>query len=486
MIPAQPGMYIKYRMKISLCTLINITISRALCVSLIFLLPGDGKTEIHTLDDLLQEAIANSREMQKIKKEIELTLLSNQKIYAAAIPQIKSSLELNHYLQQYIPYSFTRNASSSSDKTNEGFSGSPKIKTTMQQEMLDFEDIFSLPENTFSATIGIRFPLFSQGRTFLNLKINRIKQAMQICSYEEEKTRKKAVVTKLYYRVLLEQKQTELQKQKNALSEDLHRLIVVQFNSGLIRELDTLNSYLRLQQDIDLFEETENDRLLAGEEIIRECGLAESPGSFWVDGAFPEPVFYITLDESIVLLHEENRQIRQFKGEEDIKNVEITLEKMAYLPSLFAGGSFGRIGQFNRYNNLGAIRWGDDQRVFAGLSWTLFNGLARKHDINIKKVERDILRIDQQEIIEELELRTRSLFDKIMILKRRIETAKRIISIAEKSYTMAKKSYEVGDATLVDVQKTETELNKTSLQYSRLLYDFHCMVTDFKEMIGKL
>ena len=232
--------------------------------------------------------------------------------------------------------------------------------------------------------------------------------------------------------------------------------------------------------------QAEGERRSASQTMIVQCGLVLPPEDFWVEGTFPEPVFFITLDEAIVQLGKGNHRIRLFRGDEKIQNGMLHLAMADLLPAVFCGATAARIGQFSYRDDPGWMRWGDDQRVFAGLSWELFSGITRQNTIRRLKIEREQLMLAQQKTIDELELETRTCFERVTATMERLTAIQTMIGIASKSYTIARKAFEVGSCTQFDLQNAEMELNRTNLLYNETLYDFHCKVTDFKFLIGRL
>lgn len=472
-----------------------------ICMALLFAWkPVPAK--VFTLEQLVESAIDNSRAIQQVKKEMDAAEAQIQKVYGNLLPVVTASVDLNHAFAQFIPYTFrtkadntiAENSALQLDRTGiadvlasqEKDASTGSINKTQQFEGLSFEDMIDLPRNRISAVVGVRQPLFSQGKTLISLKTAQARQSLLVCKYEETKNRVKRDVVKQFYSVLIAQKRIAIRKDRFALAEESHRLTVVNYASGRARELDTLNSLLQIEQARVDLHKAESGRRNACEILIVQSGLAESPVTFWVEGEFTEPVFFITLDEAMVLLRERNYVISQFRGEENVLTGMINLAKADYLPILYGGGTVGRIGQFARYETPDDIRWGNDQSVFVGLSWTLFSGFTRQQEIRQKIIERDQLRLSQQEQFEKLELEARSTYENIMISKERLLILEKMVGIAEKEYSVAKKACKVGSATLFDMQGAELDLNTARLQYSETLYEFHVAVVDFRFLIGNM
>ncbi|MBN1308249.1 MAG: TolC family protein [Chitinispirillaceae bacterium] len=456
---------------------------------LLFLTTGAAGAKVFTLDELLEKGLKSSKSLQKIHKEMEIAEVTIQELFGSAIPRVTASFEIGHAFSQSIPYLLVNDESvverSGTASIDRAAAGWVPIQTVQQDPPL-VEQAISLPRNNLIGAISLQQPLFSQGKTLINLRIARARQSQLVCRYDEERDRVRCETIKMFYRVLLEQQRLEISKERLALAEESHRLTKVNFSFGHARELDTLNSLLQLELTRIGCTEAESRRRGACEAIIGQCGLARSPEAFWVEGAFPEPVFFLSLDEAIVQMHRGNHRIKQFRGDETIQKNMINMAKADLLPTLYGGGTVGRIGQFSDLTAANSVRWGDDHRLFVGLSWTLFSGLTRTNTIRRQIFERDLLSLDQQKTVEELEAATRDAFDQVTVAMERLTAIRTIIGIAEKSYAIARKAFEIGSGTLFDLQNAELEFNRARLSLNEALYEFHRLLTDFKFLIGRL
>ncbi len=435
--------------------------------------------KVFTVEELIGLAIRNSRQLHYAAQNNKLTEISIQELYGSLFPQIRATMEIDHSNTRFTPC-LLRNGDWAFSRFSQAKTGQTASRVTA------LDDLVFLPDNIFTASLTLTQPLFSQGKTLIGLKAARADQMLHLCKYEEEKSRVKRDAMKMFYKTLLEQQRAAIKKEFFTVAEEAHRLAKVNFRFAQARELDTLISMLQLERVRLELKQAESDRRMACESLIAYCGLAESPATFRVEGEFPEAVFFITIDEALAQLQKKNPRIRQFRGAEAIADGAISLAKAEYLPTLYVGGTVGRIGLFPVSEEIPDTRWSNDQRVFAGLSWTLFSGLVQGHRIERSKVEREQLLITQQKTVDELEHETRKLFELVMICKDRLHTAGIVIEIARKRMEIAKKSHDIGSGTSFESQNAGLEYHDAELSYQEASYDFHCAATDFKFLIGSL
>ncbi|MCX7725740.1 MAG: TolC family protein [Chitinispirillaceae bacterium] len=449
--------------------------------------------KIFNSEELIEEALRNSKELHIISRELDKCELEIQKIYANLLPRISVSASLNHYLNQFIPFILREDIEERFYGTIQEnnlfkkvyFKELSSLSYSKQLSYLEIQELFRIPPNSMIAALSITQPLFLQGKIIPNVKIQQAYQAYLLCRYEEEKSRIKSETMKMFYRVLLEQQKVKIKKNALELAEESHRLTKKNFLLGKSRELDTLNSVLRLENALLDYKNAERERKNACEEIISFCNIPVKAEDFWVEGEFTDPVFFITIDEAIVQLHKGNFQIRRFKGSENIRNEMINLKRLEFLPEIYFGYSGGLIGQFSEISEIGSPRWGSDQKIFIALKWEFFSG-SRMKEVRQQKIEREILYLTQQKIIDSLELCTRIAYEEVMKNVDRFSSVQRIVDAAKKNYEIAKKELSVGTATPFDLQNAELELSKAQLLYTETLYNFHIAAIEFRFLIGAM
>ncbi|MBN1760001.1 MAG: TolC family protein [Chitinispirillaceae bacterium] len=458
-------------------------------IPLLVLIPVCGVAgRVYTLDRLVDEALKNSIALQSVSRELDQAESKIQEIYAGLFPQITASVDVGHTFAYYLPFVVNTDPGGASVSRAEG--GAPdggilskRDAVIMQQAMLS-DNLFSIPSNSAIASLSLKQPIFLQGKMISSIRIARARQRILLCSYEETRNQVKAETVKRFYGMLLEQKRLTISKEHLTLALEAHRLSTVNFSLGRARELDTLNSLLQLKQAQIDEKKAESERRTSGESLITHCGIAENPADFWVDGEFPEPVFIITINEAVEELHRGNHRIIQLKGKEIIQREQVRLAKADYLPTVFGGATLGRIGRFSELDQVDDIYWGDDQKIFMSLSWTLFSGLSRQHVVRQRIAEQNIALLAQQRTVDSLELATRTSWEQTTMLLERLSEWKTVVTIAEKSHDVAKIAYEAGTGTMFDLQNAQLELNKKRLAFNEALYTYHVAVTDFKKLIG--
>jgi outer membrane protein len=456
----------------------------------------------YTLDQLIDTALARSKQLASVKREIEKTEEQIREAYGSAMPKISASVNVSHAFAQYIPYdfgggydsaTFVNNMMGSYDQASQDprlsddersllLKLGPTITGVTINQLTGMLDM-NLPKNTTAFSLSLNQPIFAQGKVRVGLKIATAYMSTLRRKYDGEKRKIIGAVTGVYLGALMARKNVEIQQESVTLAQETHRLTVIRHAIGKATEFDTLSSRLRLENALIELDKAQSDCSMAYETLIVQCGLSEPASTFAVSGDLPVPPFDLTLDESLAKMHESNDQIAQLTGGEAVQNELVNFARTDYFPLVYAGGSLSRIGQFD---DLNSSRWGNDQKVFVGLSWEIFSGFTRRHKLRQKAADRDIFLLSKKQAIDGLELATRNAFEKVRVNRKRYLAMSSVITLAEKGYTIAKKSFEIGSGTQIDMQNAELELNKSRLACNALLLSYNTALIELKLLLGSL
>jgi outer membrane protein len=436
------------------------------CFVVLFSLPS---AKVYTVDGIISEAVKNSKSIKIIEQQMYKAESQIQEAFGNALPSINASVNFKH--------SFNPNGSSSDEP----------IASESLQEVADLlSTMLKQKSNASSFGVALQQPIYAQGKVNIGLKIANTYRSTLNCKLQDEKIKVKAAVIKLFYASLLAQKNVQIANETVKIAEEAHHLAVVREAIGKSSDLDTLTSRLHLKNAQIEFLKAQSDLRLSNEALMTAAGIVEPSSAFGVEGDFPAAEFNLTVDQALDLLHAGNNTISQFKGQNAIQEQLIKLAKTDLYPLVYGGISIGKIGQFDKIDGSGSIKWCDDQSIFIGASWDIFTGMKRNKKINQAVIDKEIFVLTEKQTIDNLELGTRTAFEKVVTSKEQLNSTLEVISLAEKSFSIAKKSYEIGSKTFLDMQNAELDLNKAKILNNAALYAFHSALIDLNLLLGKL
>ena len=472
-------------------TIMNVVMMNAkISVFLVlFLMHMPLHARFYTLDQIVDEAVKNSPELQLAKKEIEHTEITIQKVLSSFYPRIGFSLQAMHLFEQDIPYLLVDQSVSNLTSANSSSGGksfvSSNIRTASVFDNQNSIDLFPvLPADQMVSSIVIEEMLFNQGTGLFEVKIGRAMQHVTVCRYEELKKKIIAQTKKKYFRLLLEQFRYECSKEAVVYHTEKHRLMISGYKMGYYSDDDTLASELELDQSLLNNSEVENEKLQAAETLIAQSGVAESPSRLWLDDQMPEPVFFISLEEAIAQLHEQNSALRQLKGMENVHRYKLNTMKMHFLPKVGIGASYSHNFPFDFGGTSEDALSGNFSSVYAHLTWRLFAGLGTKRDIDLARNELEIFQLQEIHTSDSLELAVRVRYRDLTVLLEKLNFQKKKVNFAQHLLDKAQDNLRSGLVAQNNVTKQVYNLKNEKLGYIELLYRFHCSLIDFRFLIG--
>lgn len=311
-------------------------------------------------------------------------------------------------------------------------------------------------------------------------------QAGQI-SFDQTKRKVERDTKKLFYALLLNQKNHE----NNLLSLENTRqraeLAEQSFNNGYITRQDFLQtqvSYQNMKRDIEKEEAAFNQQIdqfamLLGMPVGSKVVLEGDLNSKIID--FDEYELlkkYGPTNSEYVLSGIKLDSINQQIAGLQLKSFTPTFSMNYSLkPTLYDFNS----NWFNSSN------WTDTGNLNFTISWDL-SGLFpwSNNRIQYRSLQREKakLEISREEITSQLWTEIKKTLDDISSAKKAIEASEGLIDQAEQAYNLTNESYRNGRADFLTVKESETQLNKTRLTYQSDLYTYISGIIDLEYLLS--
>lgn len=432
---------------------------------------GISESKVYTLDEVVSEALKNSRSIKVVEQEMLKTESQVQEVYGKALPSIGTSINVSH---AFIPNSSTN------DNSIDGTSpGSESIQSMIAA-------LLTPKSNSAAFNLTLAQPIFAQGKVLIGLKMANKYRSTLNCKLQEEKLKIKGAIIKLFFGALLCQKNFQIANESVKIAEEMHHLVIIRQAVGNASELDTLTTRLHLKNAEIEFRKIDSDLRMSYEKTMTSAGILEPVSTFGLDGSIPVKEFTMSLQQVIELVKKNNYTLTQLSGAKDIQELRIKLTKTDYLPNIFAGASLGKIGQFDDPSKNGKITWDDDNRVFLEAKWDIFTGSIRNQKMYQSIIDRDIFVLNEKQTIENFVLATRNAYENVITSKDQLTATAEVIALAEKGFSLAKISYEVGSKTYLDMQNAELELHKAKTMNNAAYFNYNCALIDLQMLMGNL
>lgn len=154
----------------------------------------------------------------------------------------------------------------------------------------------------------------------------------------------------------------------------------------------------------------------------------------------------------------QNPEFLALKKQEEI-NLQDQKETRGFLkPTINLNSSFGY--NFN-FNNAGLISNSQSTGLSAGLtaSWRIFDGKVIKRNIESAKINGDILRIQREELLNNLDNQITAAYYQYETQKRLLELEQQNIATAQENLEISVEKFKLGASTILEINDAQTRFN---------------------------
>lgn len=416
-----------------------------------------------TVKQAVDYAMKNSTQVKNSLKDVEIQLQTNREITASAYPQISGSLGVTDYLKlptTLIPAEF--------------FGGTPG----------DFEAVtFGTKYNAnYSATVQ---QLLFDGQVFVGLQARAasIEYAEKNVAVTKEVI--KANVYKIYYQLVVGQKQIALLDANIARSEKLLHDTKALYENGFQEKLDVDKVNVTLSNLRTEKTRVQNQlqtgylglKYLMGMPVKSELALTDTlSDSFLREGILTDSVRYEDRQEYLLL-----------KSAEKLNEYNIKRYKFTYFPTVSLTGSYARNAQRNKFDIFkGSEPWYTTSYIGLQINVPIFDGFAKDARIKnaklqLAKTENNIADLKNQ-IDMEVDSSRISIGNALIALDEQVKN----MDLAEQVYNQTKLKYDQGLGSNLEVTNAETELRSAQNNYFSALYDVIIARVNYLKALGKL
>jgi outer membrane protein TolC len=294
-------------------------------------------------------------------------------------------------------------------------------------------------------------------------KINRDIQEISVIGAENDVI---SQVCQIYYKLLGTRKMIKVYEANIELAEENLRKTRSMYQQRVVTESDVLKSeaqkgdfesQLLLQKQLYLnYQRTMN--VLFNRDVNTVFQVADVD----VD-TIDIPAFDVALD----LMLKQNPDYEALRLQEEISKILLQSSKEAYLPSLT--GSYSYTNQFDPLID-------PANSVHLTASWTLFNGLSRREQVQQRKLQLEQTRIDIAGTTRVLEQQLRDLYTQFDTYTSMIDINKRRLQSARRDFEIVNQQYQIGRVTILDRMQAQisvlsAESTLLEAQYSRKIVE---------------
>jgi len=323
---------------------------------------------------------------------------------------------------------------------------------------------------SLSATLTLNPAVKSQMDSY------QIAYQIQQVTYEQAKAEVERTITKLFYYLLMEEQNINVQQANLELAQKQHEEVKLKYEQGFASELEVLSSQLAAERLKPSLQQAKNAyasnlltlKAMLGMDLDQELTVEGEIPSMVKELEVQQLAEYLQKSYSIALLDLNMAQLRTTK--------ELN-SKQALLPSITIGGSYDLSFWNDSYSN----DFSDSAMYSIGLRIPLDGLLPNSRTkIGLAKLDDSLqkLALQRQQAVRQLEVSVVGQVQNLNMLASQAELANQSLELTEKVYMMNLIQYESGYITRVALEEAQNNLLGARQQVLALQFQYISSLID--------
>ena len=447
--------------------------------------PGYSQ-QTFSLSEAIDYALLNHNDLKQDQLDLQDATGQVKEFTSIGIPQVRGSIQYQYYID--IPTNVIEaDAFGFPDYLNTFLAEvGEKTNTPLNapEPTSELQELQFGTQHNIIAGLEASAMIFD-GSFFVGLKAARLYKELVKKQADLTKSELRVNVTKAYLAVLISKESQEIIAKDIANITKSYEETKAIYESGFAEKLDVDRLKLSLRN------------LEAGaENIERQVNLSLNLLKFqmgypMLDAIEVSDEFDQLVEDAVaqqVALTEDynvqNRiEYQTLVKAEEVNQMNVNRWKVAYIPSLFAIGSYQ---QQMFTNDLSRGRWFPATFVGAELSVPIFDGFEKEAKIQRAKVDVAEIQLQMSDFKRLMDFEVRNARISYVNALQSVETRKESIELAENIYDVTQIKYKEGVGSSVELSQAERELYSAQSNYIDALYELLIAKTDLDKALGKI
>lgn len=337
----------------------------------------------------------------------------------------------------------------------------PNVLNFISNELGDLSfDVPVIDDNFGSIDLEIIYPLFTGVKRIYANKLAQNNEALSEINKESVSAAKYLELVNIYFSLNLNESIIDVLNETHEMTKSHYSQAVKMENIGMFDKAERLIVKVALDESDRNLKSSENQNEVLRNALYKIIGQEDNK-TMSQSNSTSTSLFlnknYPSLDWFKDMMRKNSYIYKQSELHDDISKNTLRMSQSNYLPVISVFGK-QTIASYHVPKNI-------IPNTIAGINfaWDLFDGLARERNIQITKIESDIINDTQQNLKNDLEVAIDEWYAQ---LKQSVINAKDLqssLELAEEVYKIRKKSFTEGLCTSQQVLDALNLLNKTKL-----------------------
>ncbi len=431
----------------------------------------------------VEYAMKNAVQVRNAILDLKIQKQVNKEVMAAALPRISGSSSVNHFpnvaVQSFPNFIAQATYGVLEHEGVKDGNGNPIISPG------DFGFVQAKFGTSYNANAGIDVSqLLFDGQVFIGLQARRSTLTFSQNQLEITKEMIKVNVLKIYYQLVVGEKQLTSIEANISRFEKLLADTKEIYKNGFAEKLDVDKVSVQLN-NLKTEKIKIRNQLDAGNDGLKFLlNLPQNDQLILTDSISPELIKEDVLTDTFN--YSDRKEYQLLLTAKKLGQYNVKRYQLSNLPTLAAYGNYYTTAQRNEFNFFNDGHWFASSLIGVKLSMPLFEGFAKKSRVDKAKLELEKTNNSLENLKASIDYDVAQSKLKITASLVTVDNQLGNMELAEKVYNTTKLKYEQGLGSNQEIYNAQTELKVAQNNYYGALYDAIIAKIDFLKAIGKL
>ncbi len=314
-------------------------------------------------------------------------------------------------------------------------------------------------DNSYSAGVSLRQPLWQGGKVFGALSIAKDFHKYTIAGQEQAEAQVLYNCDVLFWGAILQRARLDvLQKSYEAATHSLE-VVEKQRSQGMVSEFEVLRAKVEKSNLEPQILQAKSDQKLADQRLKSFLGFPLADDLELLEGTLnPSTDGLPALDQLTTLALDKRPEMRQANFVREMSRKAVGVARADYWPSFDAVAGYDWSAQSDRFT----LKENTSRSLSAGLmiSFPIFQGGQTRGAVTTAVAEHNQAVLGAKQTEDDIRLDVEQAYDRMLQAKESLETQKNTIALAEEGLRIANLRYESGVGTLLEVLSAQAALTQ--------------------------
>jgi outer membrane protein len=448
---------------------------------MILSLVGEAQTRLITLDEAIEMALEQNREIGVAALEVRKSRAAVREAFGYALPTVDVNGNFSRFIEKprmpFPDFEALLGNATYSILFDEGVIPRDEDKfkpvaTRLQSfaQTNNYESQIQVTQTLFNSTVirGI-----GASRRYLNLSEEELQRTISATILD---------VKRSFYAVLLTKEMYEIAEASFVNASDNMRNVRAAYEQGLVAEFDLLQAEVQvenirpmvLQSGNALKNSKDGLKIVLG--IGQEIDIDVSGEMVYEAETIPD--VDLTIDEAF----RGNYGVKALEIKKDVDRAFIDFYQSEYWPVLYAFGNYTLAGSDDKYN----FQNYTSSIVGVTLSFNVFNGGRSRQRVQQARVTMNQTEQQLLQYREYVAMQVKSKINDLHRVQIVLEAQERNVELADRAYAIAVVRYREGTGNQLEVQNADIALRQARTNRLNSVYDYIIARAELDHLVGRM